>query len=170
MYIRVTESFFGSCLFFVVSSALCQPQSTLTSKQNIQVKVIGAKTYSEKHIGGVGAVSGNRARIIKAYLQVPKGLTFATDNGDEGVDMDEGVFTLQDSQGENYIFGSQSGGFGTPCKNNVLGIYWICAYRPVPEKERKSLRLKTRLYFYKRSSPGKSVGSRWLDIPVKYYP
>lgn len=167
MYIQVIKALFGSCLFLVVSSAPCQTQSTSTSEQDIQVEIIGAKTYSEKHIGGVGAASGNRARIIQVYMRVPKDLFFGPINNDVP---DEGVFTLQDSQGQNYLSVEHSASFGTSEKKDVSEIYWIGAYRPVPEKERKSLRLKTRLYFYKRTSNDKSVGSRWLDIPVKYYP
>lgn len=169
MHIWMTPAFLGSLLAFSTTSADCQTQLSPTPKRNIQVKVVGAKTYSETHLGGTAANSGNRARITRVYLQVPKSLYFSASNPDENVD--EGVFTLQDSQGRDYIFGdNQSGSFGVQHKNNVLEIYWICAYRPVPVEERKSLHIKTRLYFYNRAPRGKAVGSRWLDIPVRYYP
>ncbi|BCM88448.1 hypothetical protein IAD21_00279 [Abditibacteriota bacterium] len=56
-------------------------------------------------------------------------------------------------------------------KKNVQTISWATKDTPIAPRSRKSLRFKVKLYFFKRHSKGDIrplVGSRSLDIPVKY--
>lgn len=141
-------------------------RSTLPGK--VDIHFVGAKTYSEKHIGGVGAKSDNRARILIVYLQLPQYLkNFKFNNLDENID--EGIFTLQDSRGKHYLPVAPSSSGIRRMKNNVFQIYFITPYFSVPVKEHKLLRFKSRIYLHNHSTSSKPI-SYWLDVPVAYYP
>jgi len=137
----------------------------LPSLKDSDVQLIGAKTYSEKHIGGVGAKSGNRARIVQLSLRFPKRyISFSFDSPETENSLQ--LFTLQDSGGKNYLpVGDASGNYGRD-KKGVFRLYWICPYIEVPNKERKSLRFKGRLYLGASSSSNNPIATYLLDIPV----
>ena len=166
---------FGYFMFWVASCAYCQSAAVPASKQNIQVKVIGARTdsYLQKRRGNFGP-SGTRTRVVLVHIQVPVGLEFLTSNphGDQnGETVDETFYTLRDKQGKQYMDNDfQEFGISPANKNNVQSISWTTKDTPVAPQSRKSLRFIVKLYFFKHSSKGRSesVGSRWLDIPVKY--
>jgi hypothetical protein len=172
----VSTASFGYFMFWVASCAHCQSAAVPGAKQNIQVKVIGARTdsYLQKRRGNFGPV-GTRVRVVLVHIQVPVGLELSTSNPHQdqnGETVSETFYTLRDKQGKQYMDNdSQELGISPANRNNVQSISWITKDTPIASKSRKSLRFKVKLYFFKRHSKGlvrQLVGSRWLDIPVKY--
>ena len=166
-----------SCFVFTgVHCAQCHSAPIATPKQNIQIKVIGARTDSRlgKYTGVVEPKA--RARVVLVHIQVPAGLEISTsyphkDQNEETVD--ETFNTLRDSKGKDYLNDyPQSLGISNPNKNNIQTISWIAPYEFIALQKRKSLRFKVKLYFFKRASKNigrQMVESRLLDIPVRYY-
>lgn len=131
------------------------------------VKFLSARTYSAKHAGDVAADSDGRARFLRVAIRFParfNNFALYTANR-EG---DDGVYTLQDSTGRNYLaFEHGTGSYGKE-KDGVFRFKWITPLSAIPLAERKSLRFKARIFMRDTTSKSKTQIPYWIDVPVKY--